>query len=83
MLDWCELKQSADDSFKFYENTRKFSKRVENKVGKGEIARYEQFLLFPHCFQKTYFPGASKSVILWDSVNTQSLVLITLEGEGF
>ena len=31
----------------------KFSKRVENTVGKGEIARYEQFLLFPQCFQKT------------------------------
>ena len=27
-------------------------KQVENIVGKGEIARYEQFLLFPHCFQK-------------------------------
>ena len=26
---------------------------VENTVGKGEIARYEQFLIFPHCFQKT------------------------------
>ena len=25
---------------------------VENIVGKGEIARYEQFLLFPRCFQK-------------------------------
>ena len=25
---------------------------VENTVGKGEIARYEQFLLFPQCFQK-------------------------------
>ena len=23
----------------------------ENIVGKGEIARYEQFLLFPQCFQ--------------------------------
>ena len=31
----------------------KFSKWVENTVGKGEIARYEQFLLFPLCFQKT------------------------------
>ena len=27
------------------------SDRVENIVGKGEIARYEQFLLFPQCFQ--------------------------------
>ena len=26
------------------------SDRVENRVGKGEIARYEQFLLFPQCF---------------------------------
>ena len=31
----------------------KFSKRVESTVGKGEIARYQQFLLFPWCFQKT------------------------------
>ena len=31
----------------------KFSKRVDNNVGKGEIACHEQFLLFPQCFQKT------------------------------
>ena len=30
------------------------SKRVENTVGKGEIARYEQFFISPQCFQKTY-----------------------------
>ena len=41
------------------------SKWVENTVGKGQIARYEQFLLFPQCFQKACFPGASKGVILW------------------
>ena len=35
------------------ENGNKFLKRLENTVGKGEIARYEQFLLFPRCFQKT------------------------------
>ena len=27
---------------------------MENTVGKGEIARYEQFLLFPQCFQVLY-----------------------------
>ena len=32
---------------------RTFSKWVEKTVGKGDIARYEQFLLFPQCFQKT------------------------------
>ena len=30
-----------------------FYKRVENTVENGEIARYEQFLLFPQCFKKT------------------------------
>ena len=58
ILDWSKLKQFADDNFKFDENNRKFSKRVESTVGKGEIAHYEQFLLFPQCFQKACFPGA-------------------------
>ena len=35
------------------ESSQKKKKKVENAVGKGEIARYEQFLLFPQCFQKT------------------------------
>ena len=43
----------ADDNFEFDENGRKFSKWLENTAGKGEIARYEQFLLFPQYFQKT------------------------------
>ena len=47
-----------------------FSKRVENTVGKGEIARYEQFLLFPQCFQKACFPGASKGATVWEWVNS-------------
>ena len=42
----------ADDNFELDESSRKFSKPVENTVGKGEIARYEQFLLFQQCFQK-------------------------------
>ena len=35
---------------------------VENIVRKGEIARYEQFLLFPQCFQKLSVVDASKWV---------------------
>ena len=35
---------------------------VENIVGKGEIARYVQFLLFPQCFQKLYDINVSKWV---------------------
>ena len=38
--------------FKFDENGGKLSKRMENTVGKGEIAHF--LLFFPHCFQKTY-----------------------------
>ena len=37
-------------------------------MGKGEITRYEQFLLFLQCFQKACFPGASKGVIVWEWV---------------
>ena len=49
-----KLEEIADDNFEFSENCRKFSKELENTVGKGEIAHYEQFLLFPQCFRKTY-----------------------------
>ena len=47
------LKEFTDDNFKLDENGRKFFKQVENNVGKGGIACYEQFLLFPQCFQKS------------------------------
>ena len=60
---------SVDENFEFDENIRKFSKWVENTVGKGEIARYEQFLLFPQCFQKACFPGTSKGIV-WEWVNS-------------
>ena len=63
-----KLKEFADDNFKFDENGRKLSKQVENTVEKGEIACYEQFLLFPQCFQQACFPGVSKGVIVWEWV---------------
>ena len=34
--------------------------RVENIVRKGEIARYEQFLLFPQCIQRVFYDDVSK-----------------------
>ena len=70
ILDSSELKEFADNNFKFDETGRKLSKQVENTVGKGEIARYEQFLLFPQCFQEACFPGASKGVIVWEWINS-------------
>ena len=53
-LDTSKSKESADDEFKFYKNARKFFKSTENRVAKGEIARNEQFLLFPQGFQKNF-----------------------------
>ena len=48
-----KLKQFADDNFNFDGNGVKFSEKVENAVGRGEIACYKEFLFFSQCFQKT------------------------------
>ena len=72
MTNCSKLKEVADDNFKFDKNGRKLSKQVENTVGKGEIACYEQFLLFPQCFLRLCFPGVSKNVIVWEWVKKQN-----------
>ena len=51
MLDSSKLKGFAGDNFKFVGNGGKFSKRVENTAGKGEIAHYEQFFLYHSVFK--------------------------------
>ena len=53
ILDSYKLKEFAKNNSKFDENGKKFSKRIENTVRKGEIARYRQFLLFLQSFQNT------------------------------
>ena len=58
ILDRSKLEQSADNNFD--ENSRKFSERVENTVGKGEIARHKQFLHFQQCFTEGLFPRGIK-----------------------
>ena len=63
-LIFSKLKEFADNNFKFDENGRKLFKRVENTVGKGEIARYEQFFLFPQCFQQNYTAATQKRACL-------------------
>ena len=52
ILDSSKLKEFADDFFNFDESGKKFSKRVENTVGKGETDRYEQFLLSQSVFKR-------------------------------
>ena len=77
------MKEFADNNFKFDENGSKLSRRAENTVGKGEIARYEQFLLFTQCFQKACFPGASKGVIVWEWVNNLSFNMNKTRGHEY
>ena len=40
----------------------------ENIVGKGEIAHYEQFLLFPQCFQKLLVVLMCQNEYLWSKL---------------
>ena len=47
-------------------------KKFENAVGKGEIARYEQFLLFLQCFQKACTANTYKPGLVWERVKTLS-----------
>ena len=49
------MKAFADDKISVTEMMVSLSDRVENIVGKGENAGYQQFLIFPQCFQKTSF----------------------------
>ena len=53
-------------------------------MGKGEIALYEQVLLFPKCFEKACFPAASKGVIVWDWVKEfqDTDCIENIEGKG-
>ena len=53
ILDSSKLKEFAEDNLRFGENGSEFSNKVENTVGKGGIACYEQFLLFLQCFPET------------------------------
>ena len=46
-LEHFQIEIVCRQNFKFDEKGRKFSKQVENTEGKGEIARFKQFLLFP------------------------------------
>ena len=39
--------------------------RVENIVGKGENAGYQDFLFHPRCFQKASSSGSWKVTIVW------------------
>ena len=68
-LDSSKLKDFADDNFRFDENCRKFSKRIENTLGKGEIACDEQISPFPTVFSKDLYSRYVKTRAFWETVN--------------
>ena len=59
------MKGFADDNLKFDENGRKFLNRVENIVRKGEIVRYEQFLLFYSVFKRLVLQTCKNQGLFW------------------
>ena len=81
MLDSSKLKKIADDNFTLDE------KRLENTVGKGEIARRKQFLLFPQCFQKTCAADTKEPWLIWERVkwtkqSLQECGFVTVKHDG-
>ena len=80
ILDPSKLKEFADNDFKFDVNGKKFSKRVENTVGKGEIAR------FSTVFSKGLCCRDVKLGLVWERIKNTlsadlqiSLHLVTFE----
>ena len=70
ILNTSKLKEIRDDKFKFDENGRKLFNWVEKTEGKGEIAHYERFLLFPQCYRhhflsskKTWVMGLNDQIV--------------------
>ena len=52
------------------------SEWLENIVGKGEIAHYEQFLLFPQCFQRLSVTLMRQIEYMW----SKGLIVLTFTG---
>ena len=73
------MKEFSDDNFKLDERGIKFSKHVEDIVVKGEIARYEQFLFFPQCFQKTWLQTCKNHTVKYNCITIlQSLFALSI-----
>ena len=45
-------------------------------MGNGEIARYEQFLIFPQCFLKTCSADMYKPGLVWERVKRYDCVVM-------
>ena len=67
------------EQFQINESGRKFSKRVENTVEKGEIAYYDQFLPFQKSFQKKFVLQTCKKTQKFDwKIADEKIKLLSL-----
>ena len=53
-----------------------YSELLENTVGKGEIAHYEQFLLFHSVFKRLVLQTRKNPGLVWERVKTLAGILI-------
>ena len=60
ILGWSKVKAFADNKINSNEKLKLVLGRIENIFGKGDIAGYQHFHLFPKCFQKPPFSGSLK-----------------------
>ena len=65
ILHKSKLSAFADDKIKVAEYLKFVFGRIQNIVGKGENAGFQDFLLFPQCFQEASFSGSLKVGIVW------------------
>ena len=79
-LDYSKLKEFADDNFKSDENGKMFSKRVENTLRKGEIARYSSvsppdeddgYTFRKRCFR---YPSFLLIIVHWTSMRSYDIM---------
>ena len=70
ILDQTKLKAFADDKLNVTKMIISVFDRVENIVGKGEIACTSNFSFSLNVFKKASFPDSSKGVIVWEWVKT-------------
>ena len=65
--DWSKLKAIADDKMNVIKKKSiSILGSLQNIMGKGEIAVYQHFHLFPQCFQKPSFSRSCKVGIVWE-----------------
>ena len=73
-----QTKKVCRQQFQIWRKWQKVIQTGRKHCGKRRNCHYEQFLLFPQCFQKVCFPGASKGVIVWEWFKPPFSAFLTL-----